>query len=183
RYAGSTWYSDNFALDLDANCVAQVNCDSPGCRWATEFINVSVMSEAHDFLAQVIHDVAGKELHSERPHRAGDYSFNNIGLSSYLMLSSAMTDAHREELGYYAVGGCGMNIAWHTENDILEIADRDILLRDIKVYLLAVFRHANAGILPMDWRATAKEFQATIDGYQADAGAAFDLSSCRSAAD
>jgi len=183
RYAGSTWYSDNFALDLDANCVAQVNCDSPGCRWATEFINVSVMSEAHDFLAQVIHDVAGKELYSERPHRAGDYSFNNIGLSSYLMLSSAMTDAHREELGYYAVGGCGMNIAWHTENDILEIADRDILLRDIKVYLLAVFRHANAGILPMDWRATAKEFQATIDGYQADAGAAFDLSSCRSAAD
>lgn len=183
RYAGSTWYSDTFALDLDANCVAQVNCDSPGCRWATEFINVSVMSEAHDFLARVIRDVTGKELHSERPHRAGDYSFNNIGLSSYLMLSSAMTDAHREELGYYAVGGCGMNIAWHTENDTLEIADRDILLRDIKVYLLAVFRHANAAVLPMDWRATAKEFQATIDGYQVDAGACFDLSACRAAAD
>ena len=89
------------------------------------------------------------------PIGAGDYSFNDIGLSSYLMLSSAMTDAHREELGYYAVGGCGMNIAWHTENDTLEIADKDILLRDIKVYLLAVFRHANASVLPMDWRATA----------------------------
>lgn len=182
RYAGSTWYSDTFALDLDANCVAQVNCDSPGCRWATEFINVSVMSEAHDFLAQVIRDVAGKELHSERPHRAGDYSFNDIGLSSYLMLSSAMTDAHREELGYYAVGGCGMNIAWHTENDTLEIADKDILLRDIKVYLLAVFRNANADTLPFDWRATTREFQATIDDYQAQAGEAFDFSDTREAA-
>lgn len=182
RYAGSTWYSDTFALELDENCVAQVNCDSPGCRWATEFIHVSVMSEAHDFLAGVIRDVAGKELQSERPHRAGDYSFNDIGLSSYLMLSSAMTDAHREELGYYAVGGCGMNIAWHTENDTLEIADKDILLRDIKVYLLAVFRHANASVLPMDWRATAREFLATIDDYQGQAGSAFDLSSCRAAA-
>lgn len=182
RYAGSTWYSDTFALDLDENCVAQVNCDSPGCRWATEFINVSVMSEAHDFLAQVIRDVAGKVLHSERPHRAGDYSFNDIGLSSYLMLSSAMTDAHREELGYYAVGGCGMNIAWHTENDTLEIADKDILLRDIKVYLLAIFRNANAGLLPMDWRATARELQATIADYQAQAGDHFDLSDSAAAA-
>ena len=183
RYAGSTWYSDTFALDLDANCVAQVNCDSPGCRWATEFINVSAMSEAHDFLAEVIREVAGKELQSERPHRAGDYSFNDIGLSSYLMLSSAMTDAHREELGYYSVGGCGMNIAWHTENDTLEIADKDMLLRDIKVYLLAVFRNANAGILPMDWRATAREFQGTIAEYQAQAGDFFDLSASANAAD
>ncbi|MEP2640604.1 MULTISPECIES: M28 family peptidase [Roseobacteraceae] len=183
RYAGSTWYSDTFALDLDANCVAQVNCDSPGCRWATEFQNVSVMSENHDYLAQVIKDVCGKELHSERPHRAGDYSFNGIGLSGYLMLSSAMTDAHREELGYYAVGGCGMNIAWHTENDTLEIADKDILLRDIKVYLLAVFRNANAEILPQDWRATAREFQQTLDVYQAESGEAFDLSPARVASD
>lgn len=183
RYAGSTWYSDTFALDLDENCVAQVNCDSPGCRWATEFINVSVMSEAHDFLAQVIREVAGKELHSERPHRAGDYSFNDIGLSSYLMLSSAMTDAHREELGYYAVGGCGMNIAWHTENDTLEIADKEILLRDIKVYLLAVFRNANATLLPFDWRATAREFQGTVADYQAQAGDRFDLAPSAAAAD
>jgi hypothetical protein len=183
RYAGSTWYSDTFALDLDANCVAQVNCDSPGCRWATEFLNVSVMSENHDYLAQVIKDVCGKELHSERPHRAGDYSFNNIGLSGYLMLSSAMTDAHREELGYYAVGGCGMNIAWHTENDTLEIADKDILLRDIKVYLLAVFRNANAAVLPQDWRATAREFQDTLATYQSEAGDAFDLSDAKAASD
>jgi hypothetical protein len=182
RYAGSTWFADRFALDLDANCVAQVNCDSPGCRWASEFIELSRMSETDAFLAGVIGDVAGKPIEGERPHRAGDYSFNNIGISSYLMLSSTMPHALRKEKGYYAVGGCGANIAWHTENDTLEIADRDTLLRDIKVYALAVLRNANAAVLPFDWRATAAEFLATIDRYQQRAGGRFDLGPAREAA-
>lgn len=181
RYAGSTWYADAFAIDLEENCVAQVNCDSPGCRWATEFTQLSVMSEADAFLAEVVKEVANKKTHGERPHRAGDYSFNNIGISSYLMLSSTMKDSDREEKGYYAVGGCGGNIAWHTENDTLEIADKDILLRDIKVYLLCVFRNANAKILPFDWRATAKEFAGTIAAYQKKAGKRFNLKPAKDA--
>ena len=176
RYAGSTWYADTMALDLDANCVAQVNCDSPGCRWATEFLNLSRMSETDDLISEVIQQVAGKTAKGERPHRAGDYSFNNIGISGYFMLSSTMPTVLREEKGYYTVGGCGANIAWHTENDTLEIADQDILERDIKVYLLAILRTANASILPFDWRATAREFQGTIAEYQVAAGGRFDLS-------
>jgi len=182
RYAGSTWFADHFALDLEENCVAQVNCDSPGCRWATEFTQLSVMSEADAFLADIVSEVANKTTAGERPHRAGDYSFNNIGISSYLMLSSTMTEADREEKGYYAVGGCGGNIAWHTENDTLEIADKDSLIRDIKIYLLAVFRNANATILPFDWRATTAEFLDTIANYQKKAGDRFDLAPSRDAA-
>jgi Zn-dependent M28 family amino/carboxypeptidase len=34
RYAGSTWFVDAFVLELDRNCLARINCDSPGCRWA-----------------------------------------------------------------------------------------------------------------------------------------------------
>jgi N-acetylated-alpha-linked acidic dipeptidase len=182
RYAGSTWYADAFALDLDEGCVAQVNCDSPGCRWATEFLNLSRMSETDDVITNVIQEVAGKTAEGERPHRAGDYSFNNIGISSYFMLSSTMPSVLREEKGYYTVGGCGANIAWHTENDTLEIADKEILERDIKVYLLAILRTANAGILPFDWRATAHEFLDTIAQYQAAAGGRFDLSPSAAAA-
>ncbi|MCP4316263.1 MAG: M28 family peptidase [Hyphomicrobiales bacterium] len=181
RYAGSTWFADEFALDLEENCVAQVNCDSPGCRWATEFLNLSRMSETDAFIAQAIEEVAGKPTFGERPHRAGDYSFNNIGISSYFMLSSTMTIADREEKGYYAVGGCGGNIAWHTENDTLEIADRDILLRDIKLYLLCIFRNANVEILPFDWRQTTQEFLATIGSYQQQAGDRFDLGPSKAA--
>lgn len=183
RYGGSTWFADAFAIDLEENCVAQVNCDSPGCRWATEFLNLSRMSETDGFIADVIRDIAGKETFGERPHRAGDYSFNNIGISSYFMLSSTMPVAEREEKGYYAVGGCGGNIAWHTENDILEIADKDSLIRDIKIYALAVLRNANAEILPFDWRATAEEFLQTIADYQKKAGKRFDLSRSKAAAE
>lgn len=180
RYAGSSWYADTFALDLDENCVAQVNCDSPGCRWATEFRDVSWMKEAEAYCKKTIKEVTGLDSHGERPHRAGDYAFNNIGLSSFFMLSSTMPEQLRKEKDYYAVGGCGGNIAWHTEHDLIEIADRDILLRDIKVYLAAVMGVANAEVLPFDWRAQVSEFSETIDAYQKAAG---DLANLRLAAD
>ncbi|MBM3598141.1 MAG: M28 family peptidase [Alphaproteobacteria bacterium] len=183
RYAGSTWFADAFAIDLDENCVLQVNCDSPGCRWATEFKDISWMSEAEGFAQKVIKEVTGQPSHGERPHRAGDYSFNNIGISSAFMLSSTMPDALREQKGYYAVGGCGGNIAWHTENDTIEIADKDIMVRDIKVYLATVAGAADAEILPLDWRATAREFQGTIDKYQKAAGNHFDLGPAKRAAE
>ncbi len=183
RYAGSTWFADKFALDLDANCVAQLNCDSPGCRWATEFKDISWMKETESFAQGVIKEVTGLPAHGERPHRAGDYAFNNIGISSLFMLSSTMPDKLREEKGYYTVGGCGGNIAWHTENDTIEIADRDIMVRDIKVYLGSVLRIANADVLPFDWRATVAEFQETIDKYQKAAGNHFSLAPSRAEAD
>ncbi len=183
RYAGSTWYADRFAIDLDENCVAQVNCDSPGCRWATEFQDVSWMSETERYVQDIIKNVCGLESHGERPHRAGDYSFNNIGISSFFMLSSTMPDDLRAAKGYYAVGGCGGNIAWHTENDTLEIADKEILLRDIKVYLASILGVANAEILPFDWRATVEEFTSTLANYATQAGGAFDFSEAQSALD
>ena len=175
RYAGSTWFSDTFALDLYENCVAQINCDSPGCRWATEYKDVSLTAETEPFAASIIRDVTGKPMVAERAAQAGDYSFNNIGISGYFMLLSTMPDDLRAEKGYYGVGGCGGNIAWHTENDTLEIADRDILLTDMKIYALAAFRNANVEVLPFDWRATTAEFRATVRRYQEAAGARFDL--------
>ena len=146
RYAGSTWFADAFAIDLDENCVAQVNCDSPGCRWATMFKDVSWMPETEAYVQSAIKAVTGLASHGERPHRAGDYSFNNIGISSFFMLSSTMPDDLRAEKSYYTVGGCGGNIAWHTENDLIDIADQEILLRDIKVYAQAVLGVANASV-------------------------------------
>jgi N-acetylated-alpha-linked acidic dipeptidase len=183
RYAGSTWFADRFAIDLDENCVAQINCDSPGCRWASMFKDISWMSETEAYCQSVIREVTGQDGHGERPHRAGDYAFNNIGLSSFFMLSSTMPDDLRAEKGYYAVGGCGGNIAWHTEDDLMEIADRNYLVRDIKVYLAAVLGVANADVLPFDWRATVAEFKGTLEGYQKAADDRFDFSASRAVLD
>ena len=49
-----------------------------------------------------------------RPLRAGDYSFNQIGPTGLYMLLSNIPIEERKRRGYYAVGGCGGNIAWHT---------------------------------------------------------------------
>src|SRR6478735_713011 len=179
RYAGSTWFADEFALDLAENCVAQVDCDSPGCRWATVFTNVMWTEEAGPLVRGAIKDVTGEDAHWARALRAGDYSFNNLGLTGYLMLSSTMPDDLREEKGYYAVGGCGGNIAWHTEDDTLEIGDKANLARDIAVYAAAVLRAVNATVPPFDFRITLDQFEATLDDYQKTAGDRFDLSPAR----
>lgn len=182
RYSGSAWYADHFGLDLEENCVVQINCDSPGCRWATSYHKTTCMSELHGFVTEVIEDVTGQTPRFIRPKRAGDYSFYNIGISSHFMLSSTMTDEALEEKGHYEVSGCGGNIAWHTEDDQMEIADRDILLSDLKIYTLSVLRHAKAEHLAMDWRATVREFSQTLTNYEEAAGDAFDFAPLKTAA-
>jgi len=176
RYAGSTWYADNFGLDLARNCIAQVDIDSPGCRWATEYYDVSWMTEAEDFCKQAIKDVTGLESHGERPHQAGDYSFNNIGISGFFMLLSTMPKDMLAEKDYYPVGGCGANIAWHTENDQLEIADKDNLMRDLRVYVATLQRTLNNPIHPFDFRRLAAEFHETLTKYSQAAGDEVDFS-------
>ena len=182
RYAGSTWFTDAFALDLDRNCVAQINCDSPGCRWATSYHDTRAFSESAHLAADAIRDIVpDAAIATMRPPQAGDYSFNNIGLPSFFMLSSTMPEDVRHEKGYYDVSGCGANIAWHTENDTLEIADRDVLLTDMKIYMLSALRIANAEILPFDWGATCDEFLATIAQYETASQGLADLADCRAA--
>jgi hypothetical protein len=183
RYAGSTWFADRFAIDLYEDCIAQINCDSPGCRWATEYRHISWMDETETFAQSVIRDVTGQDSWGERPHQAGDYSFNNIGISSFFMLLSTMPDEERERLGYYGVGGCGANIEWHTEEDLIHIADREILMKDMKIYLAAVMEAANATIAPFDFSQTLRGFEQTLAKYQEAAGSHFDFADTRLAID
>jgi N-acetylated-alpha-linked acidic dipeptidase len=181
RYAGSTWYADAFGLDLARGCVSQVNCDSPGCRWADTYNELTVMSETAPFVDTVIRATTGITPQMERPPRAGDYSFNGIGISAFYMLSSTMSPEARAEKGYYPVGGCGGNIAWHTEDDTLEIADRENLLRDMRMYAASLLRVLNAPLHPFDWRNTTREFAATLERYQEAAGDVFAFSPSREA--
>jgi hypothetical protein len=181
RYAGSTWFADRFAIDLYENCIAQINCDSPGCRWATVYKDISWMDEAEGFAQSIIKEVTGQAAQGERPHQAGDYSFNNIGITSYFMLLSTMPDELREQLGYYGVGGCGANIAWHTEEDLIDIADRDILLKDMRIYAAATMAAANATIAPFDFARTVDGFSATLDRYEDGSCGRFDFTSSRQA--
>ncbi|KNB72005.1 hypothetical protein ADS79_17300 [Brevibacillus reuszeri] len=170
RYAGSTWFADTFGLDLDENCIAQVNCDSPGCRWATSYHEMSWMSEVDPFCKTAIQEAIGEESVGHRPPRAGDYSFHNIGLTGFYMLSSSIPDEVLQEKGYYPVGGCGSNIEWHTEEDLIHIIDYEILKRDVRVYTASLYQIVNATLHPFHFVNTVDEFIQTIERYQKAAG-------------
>ncbi|MGG1663671.1 M28 family peptidase [Brevibacillus sp. NRS-1366] len=173
RYAGSTWFADRFALDLDANCIAQVNCDSPGCRQATSYEKMDWTNEVEDHCKQSIFDAVQEYAKGKRPNRAGDYSFHNIGITSFYKLSSSIPQEQLKEKGYYPVGGCGSNIEWHTEDDLMHVADYEILHRDLKVYMTSIYRVLQATLLLYDFRKTADEFMETIQQYQEAAGEHF----------
>jgi N-acetylated-alpha-linked acidic dipeptidase len=176
RFGGSTWYADRFAIDLVRNCLAQINCDSPGCRWATSYEQIPWMAENAAFVTQVVRDAVGLPASGKRPPPANDYSFTNLGITGYLSSSSRIPATEIATRGYYYVMGNGGNIEWHTVNDRLEIADRDVLFADMRIYLLADYRNANATLLPYDFTALLTEYAETVRRYQAAAGDRFDLS-------
>jgi len=175
RYGGSTWFADEFALDLRKRCVAALDIDSPGCWHATEYDDVMWMAEAGPLCESAISDTTGKTAHRLRPLRAGDYSFNHLGLTSFYMLLSNIPEDERAKLGFYPTGGCGGNIAWHTEDDQMPVAERANLERDLAVYVASIARVLDARVLPLDFRETAAEFATNLAAYEESAEGLIDL--------
>ena len=183
RYGGSTWYADTHALELRKRCVGAIDIDSPGCWHATEYDDVMWMAEAGPLCERAIKETTGKTAARLRPLRAGDYSFNQIGLTSFYMLLSNIPAEEREALGFYPTGGCGGNIAWHTEDDVMAVAERENLERDLRVYVASIVRVLNARILPYDFRETVSELSGQLDEYMEVAGDRLDLGPARSELD
>jgi N-acetylated-alpha-linked acidic dipeptidase len=176
RYGGSTWYLDAHAVDFAKRCVIQMNCDSPGCRWATDYSAITMMPETVAAVTALVERATGQTPKPKRPNRSSDYTFYNVGISGAFMASSMMPATEVEKRGWHRVGGCGGNIAWHTEDDTMEIADKDVLAKDIALYLEAVLTFANAEVLPFDFHATVKELAKAVDGYVKAASGRLDLS-------
>jgi hypothetical protein len=175
RYAGSTWYADAFADEIDEWCIAQINVDSPGCAGATAYEEVMWMAEAGALCTGAIQDALGAPSKRMRPLRAGDYSFNQIGPTGLYMLMSNIPVEERKRRGYYAVGGCGGNIAWHTPFDVMEVADPHIVKRDLDVYLTTIIRLLNSPVYPFAHAAAIDEMTDAIRTYADAAAGEIDL--------
>jgi len=172
RYSGSTWYCDNFFEELQKNCVAYTDIDSPGTRGSTVYDEVCSMAENYHIAQEIIGAVAGTESSRERPPRAGDYSFYGPGIPAMYML---MGNIPKEER--YSVGGSGYNWWWHSEYDTLDTADADLLAQDTKIYLATILRIANSAVLPYRFEPVADELLAAVGAYQVTVGDRFDMSS------
>ena len=175
RYAGSTWYADTFADEIDERCIAQLDIDSPGCADATAYEEVMWMAEAGPLCQQSIRDAVGVTPKRVRPLRAGDYSFNQIGPTGLYMLLSNIPLEERQRRGYYAVGGCGGNTAWHTPDDLMPVADLEILKRDLAVYLTTIIRIVNAPLHPFDYAVAIDEIRVAVEEYHKAARGEIDL--------
>jgi hypothetical protein len=177
RYAGSTWYADEFAIDLAESCVAHVDMDSPGAKGSTEYVDMACwMPEMHGVVSSAIEDVTGARYSENRPRRAGDYSFNNLGVSGAFTLSSNIPADVRETMRWHAVGGCGGNAdAWHLSTDTIDKAGKPELVRDIQMYAVLVSRLLRADVLPHDHRRNIERHRSIVSDYDELAGDAFDF--------
>ena len=57
----------------------------------------------------------------------------------------------------------------------MDIADRDNLLRDMRMYAASLLRVLQAPLHPFDWRRTTAELRETIAAYQTAVGTAFNF--------
>lgn len=172
RYSGSTWYADNHWDELDANCVAYINIDSPGSLGATDYSEVTAVPETAALVTDAVVELTGQTPNIDRPMRAGDQSFWGVGLPSLFMLLSNRPEGQRA-----AVGGCGMGWWWHAEEDLVDKADRDVLLKDTKIYAHALLRLTQDEVLPLDLDAQVADLKQQVSVIAQDAGSHIDLSS------
>jgi len=177
RYAGSTWYADEFSTALVEDCVAHVDMDSPGAKGSTEYVDMACwMPEMHGVVSGAIEDVTGAPYTENRPRRAGDYSFNNLGLSGAFTLSSNIPENVRDTMRWETVGGCGGNAdAWHLSTDTLDKAGKPELVRDIRMYAVLVSRLLRADVLPHDHARNVARHRSIVADYDDLAGDAFDF--------
>lgn len=182
RYAGSTWYADEFWQDLHDRCVCHVNVDSVGAVGATIMSDGSSMAETYPFGRQVLAETIGEELDYRRISRSSDQSFWGHGIPT---LFAALSEQPRDDsetgaalaqlLGGGGKGG-GLGWWWHTPDDTADKIDPDNFKRDAGVYAETLWRLCTAERLPFDQAAAADEIATVAAGYDEAASDAFDLS-------
>ncbi|MFQ6054063.1 MAG: M28 family peptidase, partial [Candidatus Bathyarchaeia archaeon] len=130
RYAGSTWFVDNFWEDLNENCIGQMNIDSPGVIGATEWYSRS-SSELYHFnksnMEEFSKEFIGAPInvrHSTWVFRAGDQSFTGIGVSRLGCNTNIPADSPLK--GKTTGGGAG-GWWWHTLQDTIDKGDKELL--------------------------------------------------------
>jgi Peptidase family M28/PA domain len=182
RYAGSTWYADNFWEDLHDNCVLHLNADSTGGRNATVLTEAHAMAETRDCAADVIRELTGVEFTGTRFGRAGDQSFMGHGIPSLFMSLSEQPPAEGDSAGGFAelIGGQGgksggLGWWWHTTEDTLDKIDPELLVRDTRIYAAIAYRFLSSRLVPLDVRAAAEELLEHLRGWQRKAPDSFDL--------
>ncbi|MCB9162745.1 MAG: M28 family peptidase [Caldilineaceae bacterium] len=180
RYSGSTWYVDNHWEELYDRCVAHVNVDSTGARGATFYANFPANLELGPFAEEIVHGHTGQESRARRMSRAGDMSFNGVGIPALFMSLSQVpfsdADTDYVSLAFGKLIGGKMPWWWHTSEDTMDKVDGDVLRLDTQIYVSTLWRLCHTPLLPMDFRPVVTDLQLTLKELADVACARLDLS-------
>jgi hypothetical protein len=160
RYSGSTWYADHHWMELSRRCVAHVNVDSTGGRGNTVLSDMPASAELRALATEAVRAQGRQELTGLRPSRAGDQSFWGIGIPSLFMTAGEQPAESGNNVAAAIFGGSGRKGAgfgwwWHTPEDTLDKMDSDLLARDTRIYVHAIWRLLTDAVAPLDYSAYA----------------------------
>jgi hypothetical protein len=188
RYGGSTWLADTYWEELDSRCVGYVNLDGPGTKGVPlDRASVWAWPELFNWVDALAREVTGAapiyEYFAERPTRirparAGDASFQGLGIPEYSLGVAELPADHPDRLPY--TGGSQGAWWWHTRDDTVDKLDMNVIVKDIEWRLPSLVGLLNATVLPYRLSNTARHYRVALDEYATDR---FDLSRTRKLVD
>ena len=162
RYAGSTWFADQYFEELTARGIAYMNIDGIGQIDAQLFSVRASMSLA-GLGSEMVGELTRSEPTVALPGRDSDQAFNGIGLPQLQFGHSRSA----EDGGYWW---------WHTAEDTIDKIDLDILELDTELYAVALARLLADEVPPFDIEAETTALVEQLVELQETAGMDFDLS-------
>ncbi|CCH32483.1 M28 family peptidase [Actinosynnema sp. NPDC047251] len=182
RYSGSAWYADHHWEELEDRAVVHVNIDSTGGNGNTVVADATSAAELGELAREALGAQADQEWAGRRMHRAGDQSFWGIGVPAIFAnlseqpIDPALLNAQAAVFGGGPRKGNGTGWWWHTPEDTLDKIDPELLARDTRIYLHAVWRLLTDPALPLDFTPTCDALAARLRELQAASGGRLDLS-------
>ncbi len=181
RYSGSAWYADSHWRELREHCVAHVNVDSIGGQGATVLSEGIAMASTRALGAAAVDQVAHAAFEGTRVGRAGDQSFVALGIPSLWMSLSEQPPSDHPTARAFSTGvgsprSGGLGWWWHTVEDTVDKLDRELLLRDARIYTVAVGRLVGEALLPLSAVDEADELVKGLIDLGEVADGRFDLS-------
>ncbi len=161
RYAGSTWFADEFFTDLRARGLAYMNIDGIGQIDAKVF-GASTSEAFGPFAVRVVSELHGVEISPSRPGRNSDQVFNGVGLPLLQFSHSRLA----EDGGYWW---------WHTTEDTYDKIGPEVLKTDTDIYVHALATMLAGPRYPVSLTAQVEALDAAIETRDAAAGGALQL--------
>ena len=161
RYAGSTWYADEFFTDLRTRGLAYMNIDGIGQTGARRF-GASASEAFQPFAVRVVSETQGEGISPTRPGRNSDQVFNGVGLPLLQFSHTRLA----EDGGYWW---------WHTTEDTFDKIDPGVLKTDTDIYAHALTGMLAGARYPVSVEAQVEALAAAIEARDEAAGGALQL--------